>query len=232
MVTLYPGIPFSPQATLTESIGEADTIIKVSDVSAFPDAPNYATIGTDELGETILYTAKTADSLSGCQRGVEGTAKAWSAGELIGRNFTAKDHADMIQAIGDAAKTAKADGVAFEDGQTFQEKYDAGELTGPEGEQGPEGKQGPKGPGAYKIVVSLPSSAWADNRQTVRDPELLSAAKYVYVVTPASASYGSYASCMVSAGDVTTDGEITFSCEDVPTVELTVIITRIEVDNG
>ena len=108
MATLYPGIPFSPQATLAESIGEADTIIKVSDVS----------------------------------------------------------------------------------------------------------------------------SAWADNRQTVRDPELLSAAKYVYVVTPASASYGSYASCMVSAGDVTTDGEITFSCEDVPTVELTVIITRIEVDNG
>ena len=103
MATLYPGIPFSPQATLAESIGEADTIIKVSDVSAFPDAPNYATIGTDELGETILYTAKTADSLSGCQRGVEGTAKAWSAGELIGRNFTAKDHADMIQAIKDAA---------------------------------------------------------------------------------------------------------------------------------
>ena len=154
MATLYPGIPFSPQATLAESIGEADTIIKVSDVSAFPDAPNYATIGTDELGETILYTAKTAGSLSGCQRGVEGTAKAWSAGELIGRNFTAKDHADMIQAIKDAEKTAEADGVAFEDGQTFQEKYDAGGLTGPEG------KQGPKGPGAYKIVVSLPSSTW------------------------------------------------------------------------
>lgn len=232
MATLYPGIPFSPQATLAESIGEADTIIKVSDVSAFPDAPNYATIGTDELGETILYTAKTADSLSGCQRGVEGTAKAWSAGELIGRNFTAKDHADMIQAIKDAAKTAEADGVAFEDGQTFQEKYDAGELTGPEGKRGPEGKQGPKGPGAYKIVVSLPSSAWAGNSQTARDSALLSATKYIYVVTPASASYGSYAACMVSAGDVTTDGEITFSCEDVPTVDLTVIITRIEVDNG
>lgn len=59
MKPMYYGIPFSPQATLTDTIGAADTIIKVSDVSAFPDAPNYATIGTDEGGETILYTAKT-----------------------------------------------------------------------------------------------------------------------------------------------------------------------------
>lgn len=108
--TLYPGIPFSPQATLTNNIGAADTIIEVSDVSAFPDAPNLATIGTDEEGETILYTAKTGTALSGCQRGVEGAARAWTAGELIGRNFTAKDHADLIAAVSetrDAATTAQ-----------------------------------------------------------------------------------------------------------------------------
>ncbi len=108
--TLYPGIPFSPQATLTNNIGAADSIIEVSDVSAFPPAPNLATIGTDEEGETILYTAKTETALSGCQRGVEGTAKAWTAGELIGRNFTAKDHADLIAAVTetrDAATTAQ-----------------------------------------------------------------------------------------------------------------------------
>ena len=52
--TLYPGIPFSPQAALTNNIGAADTIIEVSDASAFPPAPNLATIGTDEGGETIL----------------------------------------------------------------------------------------------------------------------------------------------------------------------------------
>ena len=96
---LYPGIAFSPQATLTNNLGAADTIIEVSDASAFPPAPNLATIGTDEEGETILYTAKTETALSGCKRGVEGTARAWMAGELIGRNFTAKDHADLIAAI-------------------------------------------------------------------------------------------------------------------------------------
>ena len=106
--TLYPGIPFSPQATITNNIGAADTIIEVSDISAFPPAPNLATIGTDEEGETILYTAKTETALSGCQRGIEGTAKAWMAGELIGRNFTAKDHADLISVATTAGTVAAA----------------------------------------------------------------------------------------------------------------------------
>lgn len=111
MSKLYPGKAFSPPAVLEDNIGEADTVIKVSDVSVFPDAPNYATIGTDENGETIIYTAKTENSLSGCRRGVEGTAKAWSVGELIARNFTAADHADVIAAINEnagAVETAQA----------------------------------------------------------------------------------------------------------------------------
>ena len=155
-ITLYPGIAFSPQAELTDNIGAADTIIPVSDAAAFPDAPNLATIGTDEEGETILYTAKTANALSGCRRGVEGTAKSWQAGEPIGRNFTAKDHADLIAEVREAAKTAEAGGVTFDDGETFQEKYDSGELVGPVGKTGAPGKDGPQGPTgktAYQYAV-------------------------------------------------------------------------------
>ena len=91
MEPMYRGIPFSPQTTLTDSIGAADTVIPVADVSAFPDPPNYATIGTDSGGETIKYTAKAGSSLSGCTRGVEGTANAWGSGSIIARNHTAKD---------------------------------------------------------------------------------------------------------------------------------------------
>lgn len=97
--TLYPGIAFSPQTTLADNIGAADTIIPVADVSCFPDGPNLATIGTDETGETVFYAAKTADALSGCQRGVEGEARTWMAGEPVGRNFTAKDHNDLIDLL-------------------------------------------------------------------------------------------------------------------------------------
>ena len=56
-ITLYPGLAFSPQAELSEGVGAADTILKVSDSSRFPPPPNLATIGTDEDGETVLYTA-------------------------------------------------------------------------------------------------------------------------------------------------------------------------------
>lgn len=104
---LYPGIAFSPSAALTDNVGAGDTIIPVSDVEAFPPAPNLATIGTDEEGETILYAAKTATALSGCTRGVEGTARAWSAGEPIARNWTAKDHGDLITAVEGAAEAAQ-----------------------------------------------------------------------------------------------------------------------------
>ena len=38
-----------------------------------------------------------------------------------------------------------ADMIEFADGETFQQKYDAGELTGPQGEQGPKGDTGATG---------------------------------------------------------------------------------------
>ncbi len=147
---LYPGIAFSPPAALTDNIGAGDTIIPVSDAGSFPPAPNLATIGADEDGETILYAAKTATALSGCVRGVEGTARAWSAGEPIARNWTAKDHADLIAAVrearaaaeearaasdpaGTAAATVEAhDGDAKAHGERFAAKQDA--LRGRPGE--------------------------------------------------------------------------------------------------
>lgn len=135
---LYPGIAFSPQVTLTDNVGEADTIIKVSDVSAFPEAPNLATIGIDEDGETILYTAKTEDALSGCQRGVEGTAKAWSAGEIIGRNFTAKDHNDLIEDLAEIETAAQdaADAASTAQGAADEAAEGVGAINEAKGAAG------------------------------------------------------------------------------------------------
>ena len=42
-------------------------------------------------------------------------------------------------------KDLPADGVKFEDGQTFQQKFDAGQLTGPAGQDGKDGAQGEPG---------------------------------------------------------------------------------------
>lgn len=96
---MYKGIPFSPKTTIIEDINAGSTVIKVADTSVFPEAPNLATIGTDEDAETILYSAKSGDSLSGCTRGVEGTAKSWSSGAIIARNFTAVEYGYIIDNI-------------------------------------------------------------------------------------------------------------------------------------
>ena len=165
--TLYPGIPFSPQATLTNNIGAADTIIEVSDVSAFPEAPNLATIGTDEEGETILYTAKTGTALSGCQRGVEGTARAWTAGELIGRNFTAKDHADLIAAVTetrDAATTAQEAATAA--GTSAKDAQDAAKAA-QEAASAAEGKATAAAETAEKAATDAAQAK--ENAQTAAD---------------------------------------------------------------
>ena len=101
---MYKGIPFSPISTLTANISATDTIIPVSDVNAFPEAPSIAVIGPD-IGpnETIIYAGKTTTALTGCTRGVESTASEWDIDEIIARNFTAKDHNDIIDNIKDLA---------------------------------------------------------------------------------------------------------------------------------
>ena len=45
-------------------------------------------------------------------------------------------------------QTYTANDIAFTDGETFQQKYDAGELTGPQGNPGADGAQGPAGANA------------------------------------------------------------------------------------
>ncbi len=85
----------SPRAMLTAGVGATDTIIAVDNAAKLPEPPNLLTVGTDENAETVKLLSKNGNILS-VRRGEQGTAKAWPAGEFIARNFTAKDHADMI----------------------------------------------------------------------------------------------------------------------------------------
>lgn len=111
LTAMYPGVPFSPPTALADAIGAADTTILVEDGAALPDGPNLAVIGTDESGEVILYAVKAGNTLSGCTRGVEGTAQEWNAGSVIGRNWTNKDYATLIANLG-ALNDGKPDKAA------------------------------------------------------------------------------------------------------------------------
>ncbi len=109
--TMYKGINNSPIATLTAQAAAADTEINVSNVAAFPAAPNIATLGTDDNAELVLYTGIGTGKLTGCTRGFNSTtARSWAINTKVYRGFTAYDHDTFVNNINDlnAAKAAKA----------------------------------------------------------------------------------------------------------------------------
>ena len=75
------------------------------------------------------------------------------------------------------------------------------------------------------FTVTLTAAGWADNVQTISDARFVSTG-YAYTVAPASISFADYAEAMIYADDVTTDGQMVFHCDSVPTADLTVNIVR------
>ncbi|MBY3623741.1 hypothetical protein HGO21_29955 [Acinetobacter sp. CUI P1] len=90
---MYPAISNSPQTELSAALTAAATTIAVVDATKLPAAPNVFTIGSDESSETVLYTGKSGNTLTGCTRGFDGTtSKAWAIGSKVARYYTAYDH--------------------------------------------------------------------------------------------------------------------------------------------
>lgn len=196
---MYKAIPFSPVATITDDIGDGDTVIPVSDVNAFPEAPNLAVIGGVDAGsETILYTAKTASSLSGCTRGVEGTVKAWSNGETISRNFTAKDHdtfiANIKELFNKVIKSSEINEaghliITLQDDSTFDAGYAKGDkgdkgdtgATGDTGAQGPAGQDGTDGKAAT-IEIGTVTTGEPGTQAQITNVGTASAARLNFVI--------------------------------------------------
>lgn len=99
---------------------------------------------------------------------------------------------------------------------------------GPRGEQGPQGEPGPK---AEPFSVTLTESGWAENEQTVSNDKILTGA-YSYIVCPDEESYMAYATAIVRAKDVGTNGQMTFVCTETPEADLVVNILRVEAQYG
>ena len=80
--------------------------------------------------------------------------------------------------------------------------------------------------GALAFTVTLDDASWSNNAQTVSNANFL-ATGYGYIVTPDSASFTDYASAVIYADNVTTDGSMTFHCSTAPSSDLTVNILRV-----
>lgn len=82
-----------------------------------------------------------------------------------------------------------------------------------------------------KFPLTIPFSEWSENSITVQDGKLLSNDKYVYFVSPHEGSYKIYTENNVRPKDVTVNGQITFICEEDPSIDLVVEILRLEVQS-
>ena len=100
LVTMYPAQANSPETSLSGALTAAGTTVNVVDGSVLPEAPNLLTIGADgSTAETVLMTEKNENVLTVTRAQNGTTARAWSAGDVIARYFTAADQTAMQENI-------------------------------------------------------------------------------------------------------------------------------------
>ena len=145
----------------------ADTdAVRQSDLKAVSDEVDKILDGTTPVAIPAATTAKIGGVIVGDGLSVEanGTISADSQlpeggtnGQILTKTANGETWADPPDtgvttfnnrsgAVIPQAGDYSADMIEFADGETFQQKYDAGELTGPQGEQGPKGDTGEQGP--------------------------------------------------------------------------------------
>jgi hypothetical protein len=131
-IPMYQGMVNSPQTELATAVDDTQTTIDVQNGDSLPDAPNLAVIIGGELSETILYTEKTGNTLSGITRGFQGEARGWSLGTKIARNGTEYDHKafkDNIEDLQEQIEGITPESIGAETPTGAQAKADAAQIA-------------------------------------------------------------------------------------------------------
>ena len=129
LVTMYPAQANSPETSLSGALTAAGTNVNVVDGSVLPEAPNLLTIGADgSTAETVLMTAKNGNVLTVTRAQNGTTARAWSAGDVIARYFTAADQTAMQENI-KKLNEGKAEKAASPTAGNFAGLDSSGNLT-------------------------------------------------------------------------------------------------------
>ena len=129
LVTMYPAQANSPETSLSGALTAAGTTVNVVDGSVLPEAPNLLTIGADgSTAETVLMTAKNGNVLTVTRAQNGTTARAWSAGDVIARYFTAADQTAMQENI-KKLNESKAEKAASPTAGNFAGLDSSGNLT-------------------------------------------------------------------------------------------------------
>lgn len=81
------------------------------------------------------------------------------------------------------------------------------------------------------FTVTLTAAGWSSNSQTVSDKRFL-ASGYAYFTNPADDDFTKWGGAIVRGQDVTTNGQMTFTCEETPAENISVKILRVEADEA
>ena len=129
LVTMYPAQANSPETSLSGALTAAGTTVNVVVGSVLPEAPNLLTIGADgSTAETVLMTEKNGNVLTVTRAQNGTTARAWSAGDVIARYFTAADQTAMQENI-KKLNEGKAEKAASPTAGNFAGLDSSGNLT-------------------------------------------------------------------------------------------------------
>nr|DAH03969.1 MAG TPA: hypothetical protein [Caudoviricetes sp.] len=103
MKTMYKGVVNSPETFLKENLVQGATTMYVADGSVFGTLPTLAVIGDDESAETVLVESVDGGAYT-IKRAFESTAKDWTKGTTVARNFTNYDYQAVIDNIDELSK--------------------------------------------------------------------------------------------------------------------------------
>lgn len=226
----------------------AETYKKISDFNVAASFGDNGLLLVSQSGTTKVIKGSTLKALA--------KAAGIEAAKINNATVNASGHLILTTTDGVAIDTGKvtgADGISvtgasidaqyhliltFSDGSTKDAGYcrgASGAGTGDMLESDYDSSGAVRAAGgipAYALPKSfdatLAVAGWSSKQQTVTNA-LFVASGYKYIVGPAYASADAYNKAKIKAKDVTTNGQMVFTCETVPTAALTVQILRVRV---
>lgn len=80
-------------------------------------------------------------------------------------------------------------------------------------------------PVPFTFTITLNSSAWSSNSQTISNANFITQG-YSYIVNPDENGYIAWSESGIYANDIAVNGQMTFICETAPTQNITVKVLR------
>ena len=142
-----PGTTDTYKITYTDGSTETFSIYNGADGEGSGD---FKSDGTVSMSQPLNMGSNRLINLADPLLGSDGVTKSYADETYLPKSEkgTANGTA-TLDTNGKLTESQKpeytAEEIHFEDGETFQEKYDAGELTGPQGQPGADGATGPAG---------------------------------------------------------------------------------------